>query len=332
MEKQIIEKIIQAKKIVITAHRSPDGDSVGSSTALYNVCKLLGKEVTVCFPDEVPAFLLWVDGAKDIVVFDNESERVKEKLHSCDLLFALDYNGSSRLGADMGALFDESTAFKIMIDHHTFPDDFVDLVYSHPEVCSTCQLIFEVLEKSDRLDLLTPTIATAIYLGIMTDTGSFRFPSLTAKTHLILAKLLEVGVKHYEVHERVFDVNTLDRIKLRGYILSERLELVSDEVVLISMSKDIAEKYNCQRGDTEGLVNEALSIQGMKIAAFFSEADGYIKISFRSKGTRNKVNMLSQMYFNGGGHINAAGGRFDGNLIDAIALFKEKVYEFLDKD
>ncbi|HRO76281.1 MAG TPA: DHHA1 domain-containing protein, partial [Crocinitomicaceae bacterium] len=145
-------------------------------------------------------------------------------------------------------------------------------------------------------------------------------------------KLLEIGVKHNEIHERVFDVNTKERLQLRGFVLNEKLEIVSPEVVVVSLSKAEAERFNMQKGDTEGLVNEALSIQGMKIAAFFNEADEYVKISFRSKGTNNKVNLLSQNYFNGGGHINAAGGRFDGNISDAIALFKEKVYEFLDKE
>ncbi len=332
MEVTIINKIIEAKKITITAHRSPDGDSVGCSIALYNICKNLGKEAVICFPDEVPLYLRWVKGSEDIIVYEKDPEKVEELLHSADLLFALDYNGSSRMGGDMGALFDAAKAYKIMVDHHTNPDDFVDLSYSFPKTCSTCQLIYEILEKSNRLDLLTLEVGNPIYLGIMTDTGSFRFPSLTAKTHVILAKLLELGVKHYEIHENVSDTNTIERLKMRGFALSEKLEVINDEVAIVSLSKEEASNYNCQKGDTEGLVNEALSIQGMKIAAFFNEGDEYIKISFRSKGTNNKVNLLSQKYFNGGGHINAAGGRFDGNILDAIALFKEKVNEFLDKD
>lgn len=332
MENTILNKITNAQNIVITAHKSPDGDSVGSSLALFHICKNLGKNAVVCFPDEVPAYLIWINGATEIVVFDKEPEKVQALMLNADLLFALDYNGSSRLGNDMGAIFDTSKAFKIMIDHHTFPDDFVDLQYSFPKVASTCELIYEVLENSNRLDLLTLEVGIPIYTGIMTDTGSFRFPSVRAKTHLIVAKLLEIGVKNYEIHERVFDVNTKERLQLRGFVLSEKLEIVSSEVVVVSLTKAEAERFNMQKGDTEGLVNEALSIQGMKIAAFFNEADEYVKISFRSKGTNNKVNLLSQNYFNGGGHINAAGGRFDGNISDAIALFKEKVYEFLDKE
>lgn len=332
MEGTIINKISEAEKIVITAHRSPDGDSVGSSMALYQICKNLGKEAVICFPDEVPSYLKWVNGSENILVFDNEPDKVKELLLSADLLFALDYNGSSRVGPEMGAIFEASKAYKIMVDHHTNPDNFVDLSYSFPKTCSTCQLLYEILENSKRLDLLTLEVANPIYLGIMTDTGSFRFPSLTAKTHLILSTLLGLGVKHYEIHENVSDTNTIERLKMRGFVLNEKLEVINNEIAIVSISKEEASRFNCQKGDTEGLVNEALSIQGMKIAAFFNEGDEYIKISFRSKGTNNKVNLLSQKYFNGGGHINAAGGRFDGNILDAIALFKEKVYEFLDKE
>jgi len=332
MEEEILRRIEQASDITITAHRSPDGDSVGSSLALYHICKKLGKNVTVCFPDEIPYFLMWVKGAKDILIFDNEPEKVREKLLSCDLLFALDYNGSARMGTEMGAIFDASSAFKIMIDHHTHPEQFVDISYSFPEVGSTSQLLFQVLKNADRLDLLTVETGTPIYLGIMTDTGSFRFPSVTAETHRILATLLEIGVKHYEIHDNVYDTNTVDRLKLRGFALSEKLEVINNEVAIISLTKDELNDFHYKKGDTEGLVNVALSVEGMKVAAFFNEADNYIKISFRSKGTRNKVNLLSQNYFNGGGHINAAGGRYEGTMESAITLFKEKVYEFLDKE
>lgn len=332
MEQQIFDQINLANSIVITAHKSPDGDSVGSSLALYHICKDLGKNVLVCFPDEVPSFLTWVDGAKDILVFERQQELVTECMLNTDLLFALDYNGSGRLGNEMGQVFEDSKAFKIMIDHHTNPSDFVNISYSFPTICSTCELIYQVAENANRLDVITPTVGKAIYLGIMTDTGSFRFPSLTAKTHRILANLLEIGVKHYEVHESVYDTNTTDRLKLRGYALSEKLEVINNEVAIISLTNQEMERYNHQKGDTEGLVNMALSVEGMKIAAFFNEGDEYVKISFRSKGTNNKVNEMSQAYFNGGGHINAAGGRFDGTLADAISKFKSVVYEFLDKN
>lgn len=332
MEKEIFNQILNAGRIVITAHKSADGDSVGSSTALYHICQQLNKEVHICFPDRIPSFLNWVKGTDEIVYFDEEREKVIQLMTTCDLLFALDYNESSRIGNEMGNVFIESKAYKIMIDHHTFPGDFVDIKYSFPKVCSTCQLIYEVLDQSQQNQLLNIDVATSIYLGIMTDTGSFRFPSVTERTHEIAAHLLKAGIQHYRIHEQVYDANTLDRIQLQGYTFSNKLNILNQEIAILSLTQEELQRYHYKKGDTEGFVNIALSIQGIKIAAFFHESDGIIKISFRSKGTNNQVNLLSKAYFNGGGHVNAAGGRFNGNIENAIALFKEKVYEFLDQE
>lgn len=332
MEKEILSKIRQANKIVITAHKSADGDSVGSSTALYQLCKNLNKEVTICLPDEIPSFLKWVKSTQEIIYFENQPEIVTELMLSCDLLFALDYNEISRTTIKMGQIFDESKAFKIMIDHHTMPGDFVDLKYSFPKASSTCQLIFDIIEKADCMDLLDVNVATSIYLGMMTDTGSFRFPSTNADTHRIASILHNIGIKHYEIHENVMDTNSLDRIKLKSYAFGNKLEVIDNQIAIVSLTNDELNKFNYQKGDTEGFVNEALSIIGIKIAALFTETDSIIKISFRSKGVNNQVNLLSKTYFHGGGHINAAGGRFDGKMEDAIKLFKDKVYEFLDKE
>lgn len=332
IEKQIIDKIKQANQIVITAHKSADGDSVGSSTAIFEICKTLNKNATICLPDDIPGFLKWIPATNDIIYFEENPKQVSDLLLSCDLLFALDYNDSSRISVEMGKVFDESSAYKIMIDHHTFPANFVDLKYSYPEASSTCQLVFDVLEKSGNVELLNNAIATSIYLGIMTDTGSFRFPSTDSDTHRIASILLNQGIRHYEIHENVFDTNSLDRIQLKSYTFGQKLEVIDRQVAIISLTEEELNRFNYQKGDTEGFVNEALSINGIKIAAFFSEKNSIIKISFRSKGINNKVNLLSKKYFHGGGHINAAGGRFDGKLEDAISLFKDKVYEFLDQE
>lgn len=332
MEKQILEKIQQANKIIITAHKSADGDSVGSSTAMYHLCKALNKNAVICLPDEIPGNLKWVQSTDEIIYFENHPDLVKEHLLNCDLLFALDYNDSSRISVEMGQIFNESSAYKIMIDHHTYPADFVDLKYSFPEVSSTCELVYEVIDKAGFSSILNQNIATSIYLGMMTDTGSFRFPATTSRTHQIAAALLDTGIKHYEIHEKVFDVNSLDRIRMKSYTFGNKLEILGNEIAIISLTEEELNRFNYQKGDTEGFVNEVLSIDGIKIAAFFSEKDSIIKISFRSKGTNNQVNLLSKEYFHGGGHINAAGGRFNGQLEDAISLFKEKVYEYLDKE
>lgn len=328
---EITSCIQNASKIVITAHKSPDGDSIGSSIALLEYIHTLGKDALICHPDPSPTFLNWLPKTENILNFEKQSEEVKHALNEADLVFCLDYNHPSRVGKEMQPYLENATGIKIMIDHHLDPFEFVDILVSKPQTGSTCELIFELIDQSGNLNLLNPAIGTAIYLGIMTDTGSFRFPSVTKRTHEIIGTLIEKGVKHFEVHENVYDTNTLDRLRLRGYACSEKLELINDlPVAIMSLTLDEMKKFNHIKGDTEGLVNVALSIEGMKVAAFFAESEeGYIKISFRSKGKENPVNQLSADYFQGGGHMNAAGGRFDGNLDDAIALFKKVINQYL---
>lgn len=331
---EITASIEVAKKIVITAHKSPDGDSIGSSIALLEYVHALGKEALVCHPDPSPAFLNWLPKTEQILNFEHQSKEVILALEEADLIFCLDYNHPSRVGKDMQAYLEKAPAKKIMIDHHLNPSEFAEILISQPEVGSTCELIYELIAQSGKLSLLNTKIGTAIYLGIMTDTGSFRFPSVTSRTHEIIGKLIEIGVKHYEVHEHVFDTNTLDRLRLRGYACSEKLEILNTvPVALVSLTLEEMKQFNHTKGDTEGLVNVALSIDGIKAAAFFAESEeGYIKISFRSKGKENPVNQLSADHFQGGGHMNAAGGRFDGNLNDAIALFKAVVTNYISQD
>jgi len=327
---QIAEAISQSQHIVITAHKSPDGDSIGSSMALYQFCKALGKTASICHPDPAPEFLLWLPEVGQVLNMEQHAAEVTEKMTTADLIFSLDYNEPSRLGDQMQPLLENSSAKKIMVDHHLHPSDFADITVSESDACSTCQLIFDLIEGSGNLSVLNAEIGTPIYLGIMTDTGSFRFPSVQARTHEILAKLIQAGVKHYEVHENVYDTNTVDRLKLRGYALSEKLDILEDNrVAIISLSTEELDRFNYQKGDTEGLVNTALSVAGMRAAVLFSQSGDIIKISFRSKGKENPVNQLAADHFHGGGHANASGGRFDGGLPEAVALFKSVVNQYL---
>ncbi len=328
--KQIVSAIQESNKIVITSHKSPDGDSIGSSIAMQEFCKELGKTAIICHPDPAPDFLMWLNGSNEILSFEKNEKLVQEKIQTADLIFCLDYNETGRVGKEMQPVLDAASAKKIMIDHHLNPSGFADITLSDPTICSTCQIIFDVIEFSENLELLNASIGTALYLGIMTDTGSFRFPSIQVRTHHILASLIENGVKHYEVHENVFDTNTLDRLRLRGYACSEKMEILPEnQVAIISLTKEELKRFNHQKGDTEGLVNVALSIHGMRAAVLFTEADEYVKISFRSKGKENPINELASNYFSGGGHANASGGRFDGTIEDAIKLFKQVVSNYI---
>lgn len=321
IEKQIIKKAKAAQSIVITSHKSPDGDSIGSSLALFFFLKKLKLNVSICHPDPSPKYLQWIHGSSEILDLEQHQSQVTDTFSKADLIFSLDYNDPSRLG-EMTSLLNGSSAFKIMIDHHLFPADFADLVLSDTRACSTSQLIYQLIRESGNKNQLDLDIATPLYLGIMTDTGSFRFNSVQPETHRIVAELLELGVKQDYIHEQIYDVNTLQKLKLRGYASSEKLVILPElEASYISLSEKELARYNHEKGDTEGLVNIALSIEGIKIAAFFLEKEGEIKISFRSKGNNHPVNELARKHFSGGGHANASGGKFSGKLEDAIQLF-----------
>lgn len=325
----IIDAVSKASNIVITAHKSPDGDSIGSSLALFHFLTAIGKQTTVVHPDPAPEFLHWVPAQDGIVDFERNAAKGTELLNSADLIFCLDYNHPSRVGDAMQVVLENASAVKVMIDHHLHPADFCTYVISKPEVCSTAQLVFEWIEEVGMLDRLTPEACKCIYLGLMTDTGSFRFPSVSSKTHEIAAELIRRGLKHSEIHEAVYDTNTIDRIRLKGYCLSEKLVcLPGVPVAYASMSAEELKRFNYQKGDTEGLVNQILGISGIQMAVLFVEKDGKIKISFRAKG-KYTVNDLAAAHFNGGGHAYASGGASDEPLEKTIGKFVTKVKDFI---
>lgn len=326
--KQIVSEIREAKHIVITSHKGPDGDSIGCSLGLYYFIKKLNRKVSVCHPDMAPEFLQWLHGSEEIISFENDPQNVQHLLSEADLIFCLDYNSPERVGKEMSELLLAAKGKKVMIDHHPYPADFCQIVVSDTACCSTSQLIFELIDQSVNVDKLDENIGTPLYLGIMTDTGSFRFPSVTSRTHEVISILLKAGVKHSDVHEKVYDSNTLDRLQLRGFAVAEKFEKIPGlPVALISLTKEELERFHYKKGDTEGLVNVALSVDGIKAAAFFVERDGEVKISFRSKG-EYFVNELAMQHFSGGGHKYAAGGMSLDSLNDTIIRFKKLVPEF----
>ena len=326
--KKIVDLIKSSENIVITAHIGPDGDSIGSSIGLCQFIKKINRTAHICHPDPCPEFLNWAKEDLEIIDFENNEENVTDLFESADLVFCLDYNDANRLGKQMGLLLEQSNATKVMIDHHLNPNDFVDVVVSEPSVCSTSQLIYELIAASDNLNLLDAVVATPLYLGIMTDTGSFRYASVTDRTHTILADLIRVGVNHTLVHENTFDNNRIDRLKLRAHIIAERLEIIEQyNVAIISVTNKELDHYNFVKGDTEGLVNVALSIEGIKVAAFFNAKMDVVKISLRSKGNIAVNDILSE-HFEGGGHMNAAGGISNLDLDLTIAKFKELVPKY----
>lgn len=316
--KQLLELINSSKSIVITTHVRPDGDAIGSSLALYNYLSDGGHKVNVLTPDAFPSFFNWMKGSDSIIKVDTETAKAMQLLENADLIFCLDFNDPSRFGS-LGNKIPSVKAKKVMIDHHLNPSDFCDLTFSYPNYSATAEILFDILTAFDAK--INKPIAEALYTGIMTDTGSFRFPSTSAHTHNIVSSLIETGVEHNTIYDNVYDNYSLDRMRFVGHCLLKKLKVFPEyHTALIDVSKEELTQFNHQPGDTEGIVNEALAIKGVNMAALFTERDTTIRISFRSKGDFS-VKEIAEQHFNGGGHQNAAGGRSTDTLENTVKKF-----------
>lgn len=330
---EVNNKVNEANQIVIVAHKSPDGDAIGSALGLYHYLVKKQYNVWVCLPDPAPSFFEWMEGFEDVLNLEQNHQDVSRAIKRADVIFCLDFNAFHRTGKEMETLLSESTAYKVMIDHHLNPSDEFDVLFSQTSACATAQMVFDFIVANGDEQLITPIIGEPLYCGIMTDSGSFRFPSVTAKTHDIVAKLLTRGVQNHKVHESVYDTNTIERLKLRGYAINEKLELLSaNTTALMYLTEEELERFDYKQGDTEGLVNVGLSINGIKRSIFLKESYGLIKISFRSKGSDNPVNEYASTYFSGGGHANAAGGKWEGSMEEAVTRIKETLPLFFKDD
>ncbi len=319
--KEVKELLSTPKNIVVTAHKNPDGDAIGSSLALHHYLLSLGHRSTVIMPNEYPDFLKWIPGENHIIKHSTDTEIAQSTIKEADLIFTLDYNLLSRSG-QMESDLSQSEAIFLMIDHHQQPDDYAKYMYSDTTMSSTCQMVYHFIEKLDHLEFITPEIATCIYVGIMTDTGSFRFRSTTSTTHRVVADLIDKGADNTRIHENIYDTNTISRLQLKGVALNNLKVLPEYKTAYISLSQSELDQNKFKKGDTEGFVNLGLSINGIKFAAIFIEnkKEGIIKISLRSKGDFS-VNEFSRDHFEGGGHHNAAGGKSNLSLSDTIDKF-----------
>ncbi|PCJ81520.1 MAG: DHH family phosphoesterase [Bacteroidetes bacterium] len=315
--RELRSKLEGSKRIVLTGHRGPDGDAVGACLALWNHLKENGIDSTVVMPDPYPEFIFWMNGHEDIVLHSDKPNLAEELVTQAEVLFVLDYNDSSRVG-DLQSALDNTGAFTVMVDHHQMPSDFVDMMFSDSLSCSTCEMIYRLIEKWGEARVISKSTAECIYCGIMTDTGSFRFPSVTPRTHRIAASLLETGMDHSAIHSRVYDNNREGKLKLVGYAISEKLQVFPEfHAAIISLSAEELNRFGYKKGDTEGLVNTALSIEGVNFAAFIHESSERVKMSFRSVGEFS-AREFSAKHFGGGGHHNAAGGASQDSLEDVL--------------
>ena len=317
--KDLKSLLASPKKIVIVPHKNPDGDAIGSTVALYNFLKSKQHDAVVIAPNDYPEFLKWVPGQEDVLIFEKNTEKATQLISDAEIIFTLDFNHFSRTGMMEEVLAKTETTY-VMIDHHQQPDDYAKFTYSDVSCSSTCEMVYNFIEMLDE---------TALYLGIMTDTGSFRFSSTTSKTHRVIANLIDKGAKNANIHQDTFDNSSYERMQLLGVALNNMKVFSEYKTAYITLSQEELDKHNFKKGDTEGFVNYSLGIKGIIFAAIFIEnkADKIIKISLRSKGDFD-VNQFARKHFEGGGHINAAGGKSDLNLKETTQKFEQLLADY----
>lgn len=329
------EKVVKAKnliydadRIAVIAHAAPDGDAIGASLALYHFLFSIDKETTVIYPDQFPSFLAWLHGTEKALIYEKQPDEVKEVLDSVDLIICVDFNEIKRVG-NLKDLLENTKADKILIDHHPNPDlEPWKVAMSYPQIASTSELVFRFICRSGHASEINKYCAEAIYTGMMTDTGGFTFNSNNTEVYYIIGELIRKGINKDEIYRKVFNNYTADRMRLMGYLLANKMKIYPEyKTALITLTAEEQSQFNFQKGDSEGFVNMPLSIEGVIFSVFFKEDPDKIKVSLRSQGTF-PVNAFSANYFNGGGHVNAAGGESYMSMDETLQLFERVLPEY----
>ena len=310
----------KAQNIAVTCHKSPDGDAVGSSLALAHLLYRMGKHAQVVTPDMVPKALGFLPGVHTVVVFTKAEQRAREAFERADLIFCLDFNRLHRIDK-LGEFVGQCKAPRVLIDHHLDPENIFDVMVSVPEATSTCELVFRVFMQMGLLYLLDRYAAQCLYTGMMTDTGNFTYGNDSPEVYEIVASLMRRHPDRTWLYNNAMNTFSADSVRLQGYALSEKMELFPEYgAALLSLDRDELARFNYRRGDTEGLVNKPLAIPEVSWVVYFREEPDYVKVSCRSVGDFS-VDDICKRYFNGGGHLNAAGGEFYGTLAQAVDVF-----------
>ncbi len=324
----------QPQTILITTHQNPDADALGSSLGWAGYLRRKGHRVTVVTPTDYPPNLAWMPGCDSVIAFEEKVRvSVSRLVDEADLIFCLDFSSLDRI-RDLGPMVRQARARKILVDHHLEPESFADFGYWDPSLASTTQLIFYLIEKLGDKHLIDEPIAECLYAGLMTDTGSFRHPSTTGAVHRMAADLVDLGIDVSSIHRRLFDNLSLEKLQLLGFVLSEKLKVLPEyKFAYITLTTDELKRYRSKMGDTEGMVNYALSVEGVVMAAILIDRGDEIRMSFRSVGDFS-VRELASRHFNGGGHRNAAGGRSrlplaetEDWLLSVLPLYQEQLVE-----
>lgn len=309
------------RKVLITTHHKPDADALGSSLGLAGYLKKKGHSVQVITPSDYPVFLAWMPGNEGVLAYDkSRATMVNDKVQAADIIFCLDFSALGRI-YDMADMVRQAPAKKVMVDHHLEPESFAEFVQWDPTSASTAQLIYRlILELGDRA-VIDENIASCLYAGLMTDTGGFRHNNTRHEEFLIASELVAMGANPSRISKLVYETNTLTRLRLMGYVLSEKLVVLDEyKVAYITITEEELKRFGSQTGDTEGLVNYGLSVEGVKMAALIYKRKDDVKLSFRSLGSFS-VSEFSRQHFEGGGHKNASGGQTKLSLEETLQKF-----------
>jgi bifunctional oligoribonuclease and PAP phosphatase NrnA len=325
------EYLDQPRKAIILTHVKPDADALGSSLGLARYLKKKGHTVHVITPSDYPDFLGWMPGNNEVVIFQKEKPQAAQKLISqADIVFCLDFSSLNRIN-ELGEMVRASTAKKVLIDHHLEPEKFADFEQWDDTAASTAELVYQLIDQLGDKGLIDAPLADCLYAGIMTDTGGFRHSNTNYKVFNIAGALVASGADPSKVSKLIYDTNTVERLRLMGYVLSEKLQVLPEyRTAYITLSSEDLKKFASQTGDTEGLVNYGLSIKGIKLSVLLSDRKENIKLSFRSLGDFS-VNDLARKHFNGGGHRNAAGGQTNLTLEQTLQKFMDLLPQYKEE-
>ena len=316
------------RKVVILTHFNPDADALGSSLGLARYLKKKGHSVTVITPSDYPDFIGWMPLAHEVLVFKKDkAEKSGNLIAEADAIFCLDFSSLNRIN-DLGEMVKKSDAKKVLIDHHLEPEKFADFEQWDGSAASTAELVYALIVALGDVALIDPDMADCLYAGIMTDTGSFRHSNTNHKVFLVASQLAHIGANPYKVSKLIYDTNTVERLRLMGYVLSEKLQVLPEyRTAYIVLTAEELRRFSSQTGDTEGLVNYGLSIRGIKLSVLISDRKENIKLSMRSLGNFS-VNEMARAHFSGGGHRNAAGGQTSLTLDETVTKFLSVLPEY----
>ena len=325
---QLRELLTAPRRVVIVSHTNPDGDAVGSSLAWAAALEQQGHTVTCIVPNRYPYFLNWMPHMERVVIFKDRPDEARQAIADAELLCCLDFNAVSRLEILSDTIAANTSARRILIDHHLSPVEPFDVQFSHPEASSTCFVVYALIEALFGTDCITKTMAELLYVGIMTDTGNFAYAGLTPELFRAVALLVERGISIPDIHNSVYNSYTAGRARLFGYAINRKMNIIQNgRVAYISLKEEELRRFYFQQGDSEGFVNYPLTVKKVKMSAMFLEHTGFIRISLRSRGNVD-VNLFARRYFDGGGHKNAAGGKSYLSMEETIDRYVKAVAEF----